>query len=61
MNPEHIKTVLTNVAIRWLQESDQYDEDGNADCGTGSDAAYAMAQLSREHAQALEQIIDSII
>lgn len=49
-----------NVAMRWLHESDQYDKDGNADCGTGSDVHYAMARLCREHAKILEQISDSI-
>ena len=57
---DDIKTVLMNIAVRWLQESDRHDEEGNADCGTGADVPYALAHLCREHAKAIEQVIDLI-
>ena len=62
MNQEHIKTVLTNVAMRWLHEADQYNKAANPEeaAGCESEIRDALSDLCREHAQALEQIIKSL-
>jgi hypothetical protein len=45
-----------DLAIRWNTQAEIYDEEGNADCGTGSDVPYAMASMLREHAAEIEKL-----
>jgi len=47
---------LLELAIRWDTESKIHEAAGGADCGTGSDVPYALADKCREHARELEKI-----
>ncbi|MGL4668186.1 MAG: hypothetical protein ACRCWR_09675 [Saezia sp.] len=52
----NVQCQLLDLAIKWEAQADIYDKKGDADCGTGSDVPYAMANILREHARAIEAI-----
>lgn len=56
-----ISSKLIDLSIKWNREAEGYDANGNADCGTGSDVPYALAEKCYEHARELEQIAYEIL
>jgi hypothetical protein len=57
MTTDQIKTKLSRLIADWKVEAEASEADGDADCGTGSDAPYAKARAYRDHIWDLEQII----
>jgi hypothetical protein len=57
MTTDQIKTELKRLVADWKIVAAASEADGDADCGTGSDAPYAKARAYRDAICDLEQII----